>query len=146
MVKLRVGVALFAGCMATLVTAAPPPVSLATAVAKIERALAEHNLTAAGEMLEELVEVRLPAKAGRPDPLLDRLYVDLFVAAGHLPAAMPMLRRVVSDQTVPNHSHYALLVATDKEAAGAFDEAEQQYRALTGDPKTAEEARRGALL
>ena len=105
-----------------------------------QTALAQHNLYAAGVALNDLVEARLPAKdTGKPDPLLDRLFADLFAASGHLSSAGPILRRVLDDPATPEPDHYRLLFAAYEESTGAWPDAESRYRQIASDPKASPE-------
>ena len=103
-------------------------------------ALAQHNLYAAGVALNDLVDARLPAKdTGKPDPVLDRRFADLFAASGHLSASGPILRRVLDDPATPEPDHYRLLFASYEESTGAWSDAERLYRQIADDPKSSPE-------
>lgn len=113
----------------------------------VETALAQHDLSAAGIALNNLVEARLPGKdTGKPDPILDRLFADLLSAHGQLTPAGAILRRVVNDPSTPDPDHYRLLLATYEEGTGLWAEAQQQYRGITSDPKASPEELLSAKL
>jgi hypothetical protein len=107
----------------------------------VEVALAQHNLSAAGVALDNLVEARLPPKdTGRPDPVLDRTFADMLSAQGQLTPAGAILRRIVRNPATPDLDHYRLLLATYEEETGSWAEAQQQYHQIITDTKSSPEA------
>ena len=132
--------------MGSAASAAPAP-GLAATPDAVETALAQHNLSAAGTALNNLVEARLPAKdSGKPDPVLDRLYADVLSANGELTPAGAILRRVVSDPRTPDPDHYQLLLAGYAVNTGAWAEAQLQYRQIAADPKAQRDESLAATL
>ena len=130
-----------------LAIGAPGGALAAPTVEAVEQALAEHSLNKAGNALNDLIEARLPAKApAGPDPVLDRVYVDLAASSGATASAMPLLKRLVADRRTPDLGHYRLLAGVAEEELGQFDAAEQQYRALSGDQAADADSRRDAVL
>ncbi|RZF63902.1 hypothetical protein EWE75_14030 [Sphingomonas populi] len=120
--------------IAALVIALSLTPTLATAAstldtAAFDTALAAHDYSRATVVLNNLVNQRLPAtdKAG-PDPVLDRMYADLMSATGETLGEAALLERLTADPTLQNRGHFQILLATARESAGQFDDAERLYR------------------
>lgn len=135
-------------CAFATAAAALPNNGSSNAGKPVQEALAQHNLWSAGIALSSLVEARLPPvkDVGKPDPLLDRLFADLFAANGQLSLTGTMLRRIVSDPSTPDLDHYRLLLATYEESTGDWPEAQRQYHQIATDPKASVETALSATL
>ena len=97
--------------------------------AAFDTALSAHDYSRATVVLNNLVNQRLPAtdKAG-PDPVLDRMYADLMSATGATQGGAPLLERLTADPALRNRGHFQILLATARESAGQFADAEHLYR------------------
>ena len=135
-------------CMAASVAIVPVGASAAgTPEATVERALASYDMHGAAVALNELIAARLPAKeAGRPDPVLDRLLVQLLSISGQASAATPILERMLKVSNDAGADHARLLLATAYESNGAFDEAGRFYRGVTGAPAASAADRASAAI
>jgi len=113
---------------------------------EVRAALARHDLHGASVVFNRLVEARLPAKqTNRPDPLLDRLFVEQIVAQGEQPPR-PILQRLASDETAPDHIHNLLLFGTAEESSGEDEHALERYRAVIAGAKATPDQRLSAQL
>lgn len=129
-----------AACAFAGAAVAAPGISGADAANAVQAALDQHDLTAAGIALNNVVEARLPAKEpAKPDPVLDRLFADMLSANNELLQAGAILHRVVDDATTPNMDHYRLLLATYEEATGAWAEALRGYRQIAASANASPE-------
>lgn len=124
-----------------------PPVSSASAIPSesVRNAIAMGDRKGAGTQLNQLVESRLPVKAGKPDPLLDSIFADFYATSGEVSRAGPLFERLAANPATPNRSHYQLLLATYKETWGDLDGAAADYRSLSGTSGDAH-VRRSALI
>lgn len=113
----------------------------------VERALIAHDYRRAAVELNALVQQRLPPtdKAG-PDPLLDRLLAEIISVNGSPASAITLLTRLTSDAKLRNLAHYRLLLATAREEAGQWIEAEKGYQTVRDDREATTGDRFSAVL
>ena len=135
---------LLAGTCSIALAAPPVPPGDGRAV---ERALMAHDYRRAEIELNTLVAQRLPPtdKAG-PDPLLDRLLAEIISVNGSPASAIKLLTRLTSDTKLRDLAHYRFLLATAREEAGQWKDAEQGYQIVRADREATAGDRLGAAL
>lgn len=114
--------------------------------AVVRSALAKQDFYGAGVAFNALVETRLPPKqTDRPDPLLDRLLVELMLARSIQPPR-PILQRLTSETTSPDYIRNLLMLATAEEANGEDQRAFDHYNGIANAPGAMADQRFSAQL
>ncbi|SEM74961.1 TonB protein C-terminal [Sphingomonas gellani] len=141
--RICTGILLAGTCSITL-AASPVPPGDGRAV---DQALTAHDYRRAAIELNTLVAQRLPPtdKAG-PDPLLDRLLAQLISVNGSPASAITLLTRLTSDAKLRDLPHHRLLLATAREEAGQFKQAERDYQTVRADRDATADDRLSAAL
>jgi len=114
--------------------------------AEIRAVIAAHDLRRSAQMIDTLVEARLPAQPGAPDPVLDRLIAEFMMNSDQPTMARPYLARAIVAARGAEAAHLTLLMASAEQATGAFAEAEQHYRAVAANGEAAAADRKVATL
>ncbi|MGF7168879.1 hypothetical protein FHS91_000534 [Sphingobium xanthum] len=139
----RLALALFAASTTMPATAADG----SDALARLRVSVAQNDMVKASEIFEETLLERLPAsQTNQPDPILDRMLIEIAALCENFSALSSVTKRVVSNPIAGDGARYRLFAARAAESESDLTVAETLYQNLVNDPTLTSVERQTAQL